>query len=199
MFQDFAASEKMADPSPTYRLSCPRRFAYGVGHVLNDLCASMWFSYLLVFYHHVIQFSNEMSGYLMLLGQVADAIATPLVGYESDRTKGLCGYTKRKSWHLFGMYDRNIFHILLREYRGMKSYVWGVGYCTIISPTDLLLAFLTTCVNRHINYLSQTKTLKSSCRPFWIVKLLCTVGRILKSNLIISCNRLLKLFVNFDF
>jgi hypothetical protein len=26
---------------------------YGVGHVLNDLCASMWFTYLLLFYHKV--------------------------------------------------------------------------------------------------------------------------------------------------
>ena len=29
------------------------RFSYGVGHVLNDLTASMWFSYLLVFLHQV--------------------------------------------------------------------------------------------------------------------------------------------------
>ena len=92
----------MADTRPSYRLACPRRFSYGVGHVLNDLCASMWFSYLLVFYHHVINFSNEMAGYLMLLGQVADAMATPLVGYESDRTSGFWGYTKRKSWHVVG-------------------------------------------------------------------------------------------------
>ena len=28
-------------------------FSYGVGHVLNDLTASMWFSYLLVFLHQV--------------------------------------------------------------------------------------------------------------------------------------------------
>ena len=27
--------------------------AYGVGHVLNDMCASTWFSYLLVFLREV--------------------------------------------------------------------------------------------------------------------------------------------------
>lgn len=27
--------------------------AYGFGHVLNDVCAAMWFSYLLVFFHFV--------------------------------------------------------------------------------------------------------------------------------------------------
>lgn len=32
----------------------PTRFiAYGVGHVLNDMCASTWFSYLLVFLRQV--------------------------------------------------------------------------------------------------------------------------------------------------
>ena len=92
----------MSESTPSYRYACHRRFAYGVGHVLNDLCASMWFSYLLVFFHHIINFSNELAGFLMLLGQVADAIATPLVGYESDHTNGFCGYTRRKSWHLIG-------------------------------------------------------------------------------------------------
>ncbi|CAF0726680.1 unnamed protein product [Didymodactylos carnosus] len=48
-----------------------RKFAYSVGHVLNDLCASIWFSYLLVFYHRVVQFSNSSAGYLLLIGQVA--------------------------------------------------------------------------------------------------------------------------------
>ena len=99
----------MTDTLQTHRLSCSKRFSYGVGHVLNDLCASMWFSYLLIFYHHVINFSNEMAGYLMLLGQVADALATPLVGYESDRTSGFCGYTKRKSWHIVGESDTHGF------------------------------------------------------------------------------------------
>lgn len=34
-------------------LSTVSRFSFGVGHVLNDLCASMWFSYLLVYFHKV--------------------------------------------------------------------------------------------------------------------------------------------------
>ncbi len=80
------------------------KLAYSVGHVLNDLCASMWFSYLLVFYHRVVLFSNAASGYLLLIGQVADAIATTFVGFESDRTRtGLFKYGRRKTWHLIGV------------------------------------------------------------------------------------------------
>ena len=40
----------------------------------------------------------------MLLGQVADAISTIFIGFESDRTKtGLFGYGRRKTWHLVGV------------------------------------------------------------------------------------------------
>ncbi|XP_013390774.1 major facilitator superfamily domain-containing protein 12-like [Lingula anatina] len=80
-----------------------RRLAYSVGHVLNDLCAAMWFTYLLVYFHGVVKFNNIMAGNLMLVGQISDGICTPLVGYESDRTNGFCGYGKRKSWHLLGV------------------------------------------------------------------------------------------------
>lgn len=80
------------------------KLAYSVGHVLNDLSASMWFSYLLVFYHSVVLFSNAAAGYLLLIGQIADAIATTFVGFESDRTRtGLFKYGRRKTWHLIGV------------------------------------------------------------------------------------------------
>ncbi|CAF1336325.1 unnamed protein product [Rotaria sp. Silwood1] len=80
------------------------KFAYSVGHVLNDLTASMWFSYLLVFYHRVVSFTNSSAGYLLLIGQVADALATTFVGFESDRTRtGLFHYGRRKTWHLIGV------------------------------------------------------------------------------------------------
>uniref|UniRef100_A0AAQ6IC46 Major facilitator superfamily domain-containing protein 12 n=1 Tax=Anabas testudineus TaxID=64144 RepID=A0AAQ6IC46_ANATE len=83
-------------------LPLPRRLSYAVGHFLNDLCASMWFTYLLVFYHSVLGFRNTNAGILLLVGQVADAVCTPLIGYESDRTPGCGKYGKRKTWHLVG-------------------------------------------------------------------------------------------------
>ena len=45
--------------------------------------------------------SNIYAGYLMLIGQVSDALCTPLIGYESDQSLA-CRYGKRKSWHLLG-------------------------------------------------------------------------------------------------
>lgn len=103
-----------------------------VGHVLNDLCAAMWFrivsqintfknmrysvihvkcevfwktwlSYLLVYFHQILELDSSTAGYLLLAGQITDGLATPIVGIESDRF-GIFGrfYGRRKSWHGFG-------------------------------------------------------------------------------------------------
>ncbi|XP_068626251.1 major facilitator superfamily domain-containing protein 12-like [Battus philenor] len=80
------------------------QLGYGIGHVLNDVCASLWFTYFLVFFHLVLEFSSTQSGNLMLIGQIVDALATPFVGYHSDHTDNFISarYGKRKLWHLFG-------------------------------------------------------------------------------------------------
>lgn len=86
------------------RLPVTLKLAYGVGHVLNDVCASMWFTYLLVFFHLVLGFNATMAGIVLLIGQVADALATPFVGFHSDKNDDfwLCKYGRRKTWHLLG-------------------------------------------------------------------------------------------------
>ncbi|KAH0625873.1 hypothetical protein JD844_034228 [Phrynosoma platyrhinos] len=80
------------------------RLSFAVGHLGNDLCASLWFTYLLLFLHSALGFSAGHAGLLLLAGQGADGIATPLVGYEADRAGAGCcgGYGPRKAWHLAG-------------------------------------------------------------------------------------------------
>ncbi|XP_028176339.1 major facilitator superfamily domain-containing protein 12-like isoform X1 [Ostrinia furnacalis] len=88
------------DISTSFRL----QLGYGIGHILNDVCASLWFTYFLVFFHLVLEFSASQAGNLMLIGQIVDAVSTPFVGYHSDRTDNAISarYGKRKLWHLFG-------------------------------------------------------------------------------------------------
>uniref|UniRef100_A0A672HF63 Major facilitator superfamily domain containing 12a n=1 Tax=Salarias fasciatus TaxID=181472 RepID=A0A672HF63_SALFA len=86
----------------TQSLPALKKLGYATGHFLNDLCASMWFTYLLVFYHSVLGFQNTNAGLLLLIGQIADAICTPLIGYESDKSSGCGNYGRRKTWHLVG-------------------------------------------------------------------------------------------------
>ena len=81
------------------------KLAYGTGHVLNDLCASMWFTYLLIFFHKVLGFPHVIAGALLTIGQAADGLSTLFVGSvsDSDTRLILCTrYGNRKSWHLIG-------------------------------------------------------------------------------------------------
>ncbi|KAK7075196.1 Major facilitator superfamily domain-containing protein 12 [Halocaridina rubra] len=81
------------------------KLSYGVGHVFNDLCASMWFTYLLIYYEKVLEFDPTMAGLVLLVGQIADGMSTPIVGIFSDKENKIpmCArYGRRKVWHLIG-------------------------------------------------------------------------------------------------
>ncbi|CAH1392663.1 unnamed protein product [Nezara viridula] len=96
--------KKMPEKDKKMSLTRMERLGYGFGHVLNDLCSSIWFTYSLLFYNSVLQFSNVNAGAILLIGQIADAVSTPFIGIFSDRTSLFClsKYGKRKSWHLLG-------------------------------------------------------------------------------------------------
>lgn len=87
------------------RLPWTQRLCFGVGHALNDLTSSMWFSYLIVYLQLVLGFDSNYAGMILLIGQVVDAIATPLLGFEtsSGHVGSLCQkYGRRKFLHLIG-------------------------------------------------------------------------------------------------
>ncbi|KAL7386940.1 hypothetical protein ABVT39_015954 [Epinephelus coioides] len=125
-----------------------RRLCYAVGHFLNDLCASMWFTYLLVFYHSVLGFKNTYAGVLLLVGQIADGICTPLIGYESDRTPGCGNYGKRKTWHLFGWAATQISHLSLIpelvscEHAKVELTAYRYAFTVIANITVYAVAYL---------------------------------------------------------
>lgn len=60
----------------------------------------MWFTYLVLFFHKVVLLGNAYAGLLILIGQVADAAATPIIGFFCDNTH--VRYGRRKLWHLIG-------------------------------------------------------------------------------------------------
>ena len=57
-------------PPPRAVLGRAAKSAYAVGHVLNDLAAAVWFSFMLVVFTNVQQLSKSQAGVLMLVGQV---------------------------------------------------------------------------------------------------------------------------------
>ena len=88
------------------------RLGYACGHAQNDLCASMYFSYLLV-YLEGTGLSPVHAGIVLIAGQLVDGMATPVVGALSDQVDctnskfiggkcfGLSG--RRKAWYIGGI------------------------------------------------------------------------------------------------
>ncbi|KAE8749688.1 hypothetical protein FOCC_FOCC003675 [Frankliniella occidentalis] len=86
------------------KLTRIQRFCYSLGHVQNDVCASMWFTYLLIYFNKVLGWPEPVTGVIMLIGQVADGLSTPFVGVQADLKDNfwMCRYGRRKTWHLVG-------------------------------------------------------------------------------------------------
>ncbi|XP_018043899.1 PREDICTED: major facilitator superfamily domain-containing protein 12-like [Atta colombica] len=78
------------------RIAASTKIAYALGHVFNDLAAAIWFSYTLIYLQRVALLEPIVAGALLLLGQVIDAIMTPIFGFLIDH------YCKKKIWHIIG-------------------------------------------------------------------------------------------------
>ncbi|KAJ0259231.1 Major facilitator superfamily protein [Hirschfeldia incana] len=98
-------------------------FYYGVGHMLNDITASCWFTYLLLFLTQ-IGLSPRDAAIVMLSGQVADGFATVFVGELIDR------FGHFKIWHAAGS---------LLVAISFSSVFGGCLPCTILHSNSLTL------------------------------------------------------------
>ncbi|KAI9565484.1 hypothetical protein GHT06_009276 [Daphnia sinensis] len=130
-------------------ISWGQKLSFGTGHVLNDLCASVWFSYLLVYLQYVLLIPSGLSGIILLIGQIADAVATPLVGILSDHGQccciggqRLCNYGKRKIWHLIGSICVIVsFPLMFVGCMGLCEHSNGIGYLIILIALVCLFQF----------------------------------------------------------
>lgn len=57
------------------------KIGFGFGHIFNDLCAGVWFSYLLLFMKGALRMPGTESGAMMMLGQVGDALGIFFMGF----------------------------------------------------------------------------------------------------------------------
>lgn len=49
--------------------TCLRTFCYGLGHVYNDLCAAIWFSYMLFYLQIILEVESTTAGTLVMIGE----------------------------------------------------------------------------------------------------------------------------------
>ncbi|CAI2366005.1 unnamed protein product [Moneuplotes crassus] len=76
--------------------------AYASAHIYNDMCATVWFMYLLYFICYTVGWGPKLASLALLSGQIADGIATNLVGFLMDKTNTRIG--KRTPWFLLGTF-----------------------------------------------------------------------------------------------
>ena len=76
------------------------KIAYSIGHFSNDMCAAGWFFYFTYYLTYVIKMPGPQAGLVLLAGQVADGLTTPLVGLLSDKIKTPIG--SRAPWYIIG-------------------------------------------------------------------------------------------------
>lgn len=59
------------DLSDRERSSCSilHKISFGLGHVYNDLCAAMWFSYTLFYFQVVLEVQSQTAGILLMIGK----------------------------------------------------------------------------------------------------------------------------------
>ena len=80
-----------------------RRLGYAAGHALNDGCAAVWFTYALSYLAAVAGVGQREAGALVLLGQLVDGFATPVVGLLCDTSPSCGGFGRRRPYHLGGV------------------------------------------------------------------------------------------------
>lgn len=101
-------------------LNTKTKFCFGLGHIFNDLCSAVWFTYALIFYKmNYTKFAytflvfgiwiNNFSGlslfFVDILGQTVDAVATTLIGFFFDtntKKRKLFKLGKYKTWYFIG-------------------------------------------------------------------------------------------------
>lgn len=109
-------------------LSSSNKIGYGLGHVFNDLCATVWFSYTLLFLKDVLKMPTE-AGSFMMLGQFTDAFFTLIVGTLTDL------YSTKRNWHLIGSVIVCLsFPMIFVLQRDIFPYWGNIFYFSAIIP-----------------------------------------------------------------
>ncbi|KAK4471205.1 hypothetical protein MN116_004655 [Schistosoma mekongi] len=119
------------------------RIAYGTGQMLKDLVAGVISIFYIIFYEGCINLSSSQVGALLLFGQIANGLATPLIGYLSDRPIKLINNNKSTSDHQiitsdkeYSEKNKTFLHRMKRQLRLGQRKSWHLGGCLL-----MLIAF----------------------------------------------------------
>lgn len=103
-------------------LAAVTKLSYAAGHFLNDLCASMWFTYLLVFYHSVLGFQNTDAGESVLYLEVENKT---ILRIASDRL-----------FHSFFAYSELHAATLKKKKKNQNAELRETNLLLVVKPCD---------------------------------------------------------------
>uniref|UniRef100_A0A3Q0KMG4 Major facilitator superfamily domain-containing protein 12 n=1 Tax=Schistosoma mansoni TaxID=6183 RepID=A0A3Q0KMG4_SCHMA len=117
------------------------KIAYGTGQMLKDLVSGVICIFYIIFYENCISLSSSQVGALLLCGQIANGLATPLIGYLSDRP--LSPTKKSTTCHQLiacedgsVKKDKRLLNRMKRQLRLGQRKSWHLGGCLL-----MLIAF----------------------------------------------------------
>ncbi|RTG91034.1 uncharacterized protein DC041_0009265, partial [Schistosoma bovis] len=130
-------SLSVTQATTTNKMKWISKIAYGTGQMLKDLVLGFICIFYIIFYEGCISLSSSQVGALLLCGQIANGLATPLIGYLSDRLLGLTekpatvhqsitcedGSVKK---------DKRLFNRMKRQLRLGQRKSWHLGGCLLM-------------------------------------------------------------------
>merc|ERR1711892_442809 len=132
------------------------KLGFGFGHLGNDLVATMWFSYLLIFFNQVIKLDPLKSGALLLIGQLTDGLATPFIGHIVDTVSPCASINRKKFWHLIGqLLTIFSFAFIFIEPIGYDAKSWSIG-SVFAYYIPFIVIFQVAWATIQISHLSMT-------------------------------------------
>ena len=116
-------------------LTTGTKLGYGVCDLGGNLYFTVIAFWLLHYFTDTVGISAGLTGLIIMVGKIWDAVTDPVVGYLSDRSRSRWG--RRRPWLLFGSVPLFLGMIAMFTNPGIANqawrFVWGLGVFCLLS------------------------------------------------------------------
>ena len=117
------------------RLTVGTKLGYGVCDLGGNLYFTVIAFWLLNYFTDTVGISAGLTGIIIMIGKIWDAVTDPLVGFLSDRTRSRWG--RRRPYLLFGSVPLFIAMVVMFTNPNIShrvwEFIWGVGVFCLLS------------------------------------------------------------------
>jgi glycoside/pentoside/hexuronide:cation symporter, GPH family len=117
------------------KLTIKTKLGYGVCDLGGNLYFTVIAFWLLNYFTDTVGISASLTGIIIMIGRIWDAVTDPVAGFLSDRTKSRWG--RRRPWLFFGSLPLFLSMILMFTNPGITNqgllFAWGLGVFCLLS------------------------------------------------------------------